>query len=78
MPIRSGRPSPLTSVMHDSPDEIDRRADLLDMGFSSLMAVELRNRIAEATGLELPAALIYDYPTFEAIAGYLEAQMAAA
>ena len=41
----------------------------------SLMAVELRNTIADAVGRALSPTLVFDYPTIEAIANYLNTEV---
>ena len=48
------------------------------MGLDSLLAVELRNAIGDVTGRQLPATLLFDYPTLEALSDFLLAELGVA
>jgi acyl transferase domain-containing protein len=53
----------------------DPRKGLPAMGMDSLMAVELRNRLQSGVGQPLPSTLTFEYPSIEALAGYLAAEV---
>jgi acyl transferase domain-containing protein/NADPH:quinone reductase-like Zn-dependent oxidoreductase/NADP-dependent 3-hydroxy acid dehydrogenase YdfG/acyl carrier protein len=60
---------------YDSPEAIDTEVAFKDLGFDSLAAVELYNRLCQLTGMRLPTTLGFDYPTPLAISEYLCAKM---
>ncbi|MFE2188920.1 SDR family NAD(P)-dependent oxidoreductase, partial [Streptomyces sp. NPDC059455] len=59
---------------HASPGEIDSQRAFREMGIDSLTGLELRNRLANETGLSLPATLVFDYPVPQELARYLVAE----
>ncbi|MFD3748540.1 SDR family NAD(P)-dependent oxidoreductase, partial [Nocardia sp. NPDC058633] len=58
-------------VRHDDPTAIDINRGFTEMGLDSLAAIELRNQLSEATGLRLPATMMFDYPNPGVLAQYL-------
>jgi mycoketide-CoA synthase len=62
---------------HSSPQTIDPDRAFQELGFDSLTAVEMRNRLKTTTGLALSPTLIFDYPNSAALAGYMHRELVA-
>jgi NAD(P)-dependent dehydrogenase (short-subunit alcohol dehydrogenase family)/acyl carrier protein len=54
-----------------SPEQLEPRQRLFDIGMDSLMAVELKNRLESGLGMSLRSTLVFDYPTLEALMTHL-------
>jgi acyl transferase domain-containing protein len=62
---------------HEALEEVDDSLTFMEAGLTSFTGLELRNRLCDATGLQLPAVIVFDQPSPSALTAYLHAELAA-
>jgi len=67
-----------TTIGHASSEKVGPQSSFPELGFDSLASLELRDWLSSATGLNLSASVLFDYPTSEALASHVESQLVAA
>jgi acyl carrier protein len=65
----------IQQIIQEPALKIDIRASFQNIGFDSLMALELRNRLENSLGMALPVTLIWTYPTIQALAKNLVSKL---
>ncbi|MEU6126737.1 type I polyketide synthase, partial [Streptomyces sp. NPDC047123] len=60
---------------HSDVDAVPATKPFQELGFDSLTAVELRNRLNKSTGLTLPTTVVFDHPTPDALTDVLQAEL---
>ncbi len=68
----------IAELLECDPADIPVDAPFVDLGLASVQAVELSDDLQTWAGLELPPTLAFDYPTIEAVAGYVAGEVARA
>jgi acyl carrier protein len=73
--LEAVRAEAATILGHSSPQAINPRSAFKQLGFDSLGAVELRNRLNVLADLRLPSTLVFDHPSPAALATFIAAQL---
>jgi acyl carrier protein len=68
----------VAAVLRTTPDRVEPMKALRTLGIDSLTALELRNRLEQATALRLPGTLVFTYPNASALADHLAERLAPA